>query len=263
MAFFDDISKKITDVTSNAAQKTREMGEISKLNSAVNEEEAKINNAYLQIGRLYCANHSDDCEDCFEIFVSAVKDAEKKIADIKAQIRDIKGIATCTKCGNDIPNNVAFCSFCGTPAPAPKVVADPNSVFCPNCRTAVVKGMRFCTNCGYRMSEAAAPAQPPVQTGYAPQPAYVPEPVPAPVVQEPQPVYAPQSEAVQETMDIDIADATKLVMENENIVIPNNIQDTYTPARAEAQQIVERHCTNCGKVLTEGMVFCTECGTRV
>lgn len=266
MAFFDDISKKITDVTSNAAQKTREMSEISKLNSAVNEEEAKINNAYLQIGRLYCANHSEDYEDSFGVFVNAVKESEKKIIDMKAQIREIKGIATCTKCGQDIPNNVAFCSFCGTPAPAPKVTVDPNSVFCPGCRAAVPKGMRFCTNCGYRMPDAPAqaPVQPPVQGGYAPQPAYVPEPAPVPA-EAPQQSYAPQSEPATAVLntDIDIADATRFVMEQEKIVIPDNIQDTYTPARAEAQQLAQKTCSNCGKALTEGMVFCTECGARV
>jgi len=264
MAFFDDISKKITDVTSNAAQKTREMSEISKLNSAVNEEEAKINNAYLQIGRLYCANHSDDYEDSFGIFVNAVKESEKKIIDMKAQIRDIKGIATCTKCGQDIPNNVAFCSFCGTPAPAPKVTVDPNSVFCPACRAAVPKGMRFCTNCGYRMPDAqpAAPVQPPVQGGYAPQPAYVPEPAPIPA-EEPQQTYVPQSEPAVMDTDMDLADAAKFVMEQENIVMPENLQDTYVTAQADVQQSVARHCTNCGKALTEGMVFCTECGARV
>ena len=271
MAFFDDISKKITDVTSSAAQKTSDMSRISKLNSAVNEEEAKINNAYLQIGRLYCANHSDDYEDSFGIFVNAVKESEQKILDMKAQIRDIKGIATCTKCGSEIPNNVAFCSFCGTPAPAPKVVVDPNSVICPSCKAAVPKGMRFCTSCGYRMPEPQPqPVQPQggyaPQTGYMPETAYTPEPtyvtehvpVPAPV-QEPVQSYAPQAEA----MDMDIADATKFVMAQENIVIPDNIQDTYTPARAEAEQIAQRTCSNCGKALSEGMVFCTECGARV
>ena len=247
MAFFDEISKKINGVTSTAAQKTKEMSEVSKLNSAMNEEETKINNAYYQIGRLYCANHSEDYEEGFGIFIDVVKDSEKKINAIKAQIREIKGIATCTNCGQDIPANVAFCSNCGAPAPAPKVEVDPNSVICPNCRTAVAKGMRFCTSCGYKFPEIQ------------PQPVADPEPAPAPV--EPVPVEEPQAEPV--SMDIDVADATKFVMEQEKIVIPDNIEDTYRPEIAEAQQSTERYCTNCGKVLLEGMIFCTECGTKV
>lgn len=260
MAFFDDISRKINGMTSSAAQKTREMSEISRLNSVMNEEEANINNAYFQIGRLYCANHSEDYEESFGSFINAVKESEKKIADIKAQIRDIKGILTCTSCGQDIPNNVAFCSFCGSPAPAPKAAAVPDSIVCPGCRSAVAKGMRFCTNCGHPFAEAQPVA--PVQTSVAPQPAYVPESAPVPA-QEPQQTYVPQSDPAPASMDVDVADATKFVMEQENIVLSDNIQVTCTPSEAETQQSFEKRCAVCGKILAEGMIFCTECGTRV
>ncbi len=269
MAFFDDISKKITDVTSSAAQKTRDMTEISRLNSAVNEEEAKINNAYLQIGRLYCANHSNDCEESFAIFVNAVKESEKRIADIKAQIRDIKGIVTCPTCGENVSLNVAFCSNCGTPTPKPAPTANSNTVICPQCGNAVAKGMRFCTSCGFRMPEMA---QQPAQVPVDPQPAYVPQPPVQSFPQQPAPQPAvPRTEPVIEDSipdDIDLADASKLVMGQQNeapAINLNNVdlQDTYSPARAPVQQPQVKTCSNCGKVLTEGMVFCTECGARV
>ena len=192
MAFLDELSKKINGVTASAAQKTKEMSEISRLNSAMNEEEAKINNAYFQIGRLYCANHSEDYEEGFEIFINVVKESENKIKDIKAQIREIKGIVTCTKCGQDIPSNVAFCSFCGTPAPKAKAVTDPNSVICPGCRATVAGGMRFCTNCGYQLAELQVRSE-------------NPEPVPVPE-KEIQQHRTPQDEAAPVSMDIDIAD---------------------------------------------------------
>ena len=47
------------------------------------------------------------------------------------------------------------------------------------------------------------------------------------------------------------------------IMIPENLDDTYRPEKAEAQQSSEKYCTNCGKPLAEGMIFCTECGTKV
>ena len=249
MAFLDELAKKINGVTASAAQKTKEMSEISRLNSAMNEEEAKINNAYFQIGRLYCVNHSEYYEEGFEIFINVVKESENKIKDIKAQIREIKGIVTCTKCGQDIPSNVAFCSFCGTPAPKAKAVADPNSVICPGCRATVAGGMRFCTNCGYQLAELQIRSE-------------NPEPVPVPE-KEIQQHRTPQDESAPVSMDIDIADATKFVMEQEKIMIPENLDDTYRPEKAETQQSSEKYCTNCGKPLAEGMIFCTECGTRV
>ena len=264
MAFFDDLSKKINDATSSAAQKSRDNSEISKLKAAVAEEETKVTNAYIQIGKLYCANHSEDIEECYAIFADVVKESEKKIAAMKAQIRQIRGVTACTKCGNELPNNVAFCSFCGTPAPAPKV--DPNVTICPGCKAAVPKGMRFCTSCGFRIPDAqpAEPAPAPVQNGYAPQPAYVPEPAPIPVpspIQEPQQTYVPDSEPAVTEINFDAADASRFVMQQENIVIPDIAQDTYVPEAA--QQFAGKTCSNCGKTLAEGMLFCTECGQRV
>lgn len=247
MAFFDDLSKKINDATSNAAQKSRDNSEISRLRAAVAEEEAKVNNAYIQIGKLYCANHSDCIEECYRVFADAVKESEKKIADMNAQIRTIRGIAVCTQCGNELPGSVAFCSFCGAPAPKPKV--DPNVTLCPGCKAAVPKGMRFCTTCGFRMPDAqpAEPAPIPVQESYVPQPVYIPEPAP-------QQTYAPYSAPV-------VADATNVTVQQEDITVPDNIQDTYVPA--SNQQTAGKTCPNCGKALAEGMVFCTECGLRV
>ena len=256
MAFFDDLSKKINDATSNAAQKNRDNGEISRLRAAVAEEEAKVNNAYIQIGKLYYTNNSDSIEECYQVFADIVKESEKKIADMNTQMRAIRGVVVCTQCGNELPNNVAFCSFCGAPAPKPKV--DPSVTICPGCKAAVPKEMRFCTTCGFRMPDAqpAEPAPVPVQGGYVPQPMYTPVPAPAPV---PQQTYVPDVQPV--TAGVNTADAASFVTQQENTVIPDNIQDTYVPEAN--RQPAGKTCPNCGKYLAEGMIFCTECGLRV
>ena len=251
MAFFDELSKKINGVTATAAQKTKEMSEVSRLNAAMNDEETRKNNAYYQIGRLYCEKHSEDFEEGFEAFINAVKESENRINDIKAQIRVVKGISSCKNCGEDIQRGVAFCSSCGTPVlPVEvevKVEVEPETITCQNCNATAAKGMHFCTNCGCPFGDAQAetPQFDPVSD----------------IVAEP-PVYdAPQVDPFS-SMDIDIADATKFVMEQEKMIVDDSNQNTYTPVE-EVPQSEEMRCTNCGMLLSEGMIFCTECGTKV
>lgn len=252
MAFLDNISKKITDVTVSAAQKTRDIAEISKLNSAVAEEEAKLNSAYIQIGKLYCANHDSDYEDCYAVCVGIVKEAEKKISEMQAAIREIKGIIACPKCGEYISLNVAFCSSCGNPTPKAEVESD--IVMCPSCGSGVPKGMRFCTTCGFRMPETQ-------QTVVAAEPEAVTETA---VEEIAEPVVAAE-EADDEALEIDAEIAADFVMnqQTESDVSSVNVDlQQAAPAEVEAP-VQETNCPVCGKNLAAGMKFCTECGTRL
>lgn len=83
--FFDDISKKLSQTGQGMVQKTKEMADVAKLNSAITDEEGKINNNYYLIGKLYVSMHMADCENC----------------------------------GNEINENQKFCPKCGTPVSKP------------------------------------------------------------------------------------------------------------------------------------------------
>lgn len=58
--FFDDIGRKISLAGEGAVSKGRAFADVARLNSAVSEEEKKINNSYYQIGKLYVALHPQD-----------------------------------------------------------------------------------------------------------------------------------------------------------------------------------------------------------
>ena len=230
MAFLDNISKKINGATG-----------VSKLNSSISEEEAKINSAYTQIGKLYCANHEDDYEECYAVCIGIIKDAEKKIAELKASILEIKGMAVCTKCGAYIPSGSAFCNSCGTPVP--KAVVDNNTVICPSCGNSVAKGMRFCTSCGFRMPEAQQPAPVSEESGAQ---------IITAAVQVPEDVS-------ENVIDIDIEEAANFVMNQQNGVEYSTeavIEEPVVP-------VTGKICPVCGKALEADMLFCTECGTRL
>lgn len=155
MAFFDGIGKKISQTGQSAVQKTKEMADVVKINTAIAEEEKKLNNYYMQIGRQYAKLHASDQEDAFAELISAVQDSESRIYGFKQQIQDIKGVICCEQCGAEIAMQSAFCSVCGAPVPKREmVVSNENMIQCVGCGQMISREMKFCTSCGKAVSES-------------------------------------------------------------------------------------------------------------
>ncbi len=164
MAFFDNLSKKVSEAGQKTIQKTKELADTSRLNAMISEAEKTINNTYYQIGKLYVSIHKDNCEEDFLGMIRTVIETEEKIRDYKKQIHDIRGVQRCENCGAEVPNGVAFCSSCGAAMPKVQAAVPDDTVRCESCGAAVKKGMRFCTACGKPMgtmpvTEAAAASE--------------------------------------------------------------------------------------------------------
>ena len=160
MAFFEDIGKKLSQSSQGAVQKTRAFADVARMNSAISDEEKKINNAYFQIGKMYAELHPEDYEEDLASLIGAVHASEQRIRALKKQIQEIKGVTHCEKCGAAVDANVAFCSSCGAPMPRPAAPAAETEgrVKCSACGAYVLKGMRFCTTCGQPMTAVSTPA---------------------------------------------------------------------------------------------------------
>ena len=78
MAFFDKLSKTVTEVSQKTIAKAKELADTSRLNSMISEEEKVIANQYFQIGKLYVSVHKDDFEDDFAGMIGAIAEAEAK-----------------------------------------------------------------------------------------------------------------------------------------------------------------------------------------
>lgn len=158
MPFWDNLSKKATETTAKAMQKAKDFSDITRLNGQISEEETKINNAYLAIGRLYVEVHSGDAEPQFSTWISSIQESLSKINTYRRQVQDIKGVQRCEKCGAEVAAGSAFCNSCGAPMPKVEVTAPQNGIACKNCGAIVQPGMKFCTSCGTPVDEA--PSQP-------------------------------------------------------------------------------------------------------
>lgn len=162
MAFFDKLSKTVTEASQKTIAKTKELADTSRLNSMISEEEKVITNQYYQIGKLYVSIHREHFEEDFSGMIAAIAEAEAKIKDYKKQIQDVKGVQRCEKCGAEVPNGSAFCSSCGATMPKIQAPASTDYIKCENCGTEVKKGMRFCTSCGKPMEAVKATSAVPV-----------------------------------------------------------------------------------------------------
>ena len=129
-------------------QKAKDFSDITRLNGQISEEEAKINNAFLAIGRLYVEVHSSDAEPQFATWISSIQESQGKIDTYRRQVQDIKGVQRCEKCGAEVAAGSAFCNSCGAPMPKIEATVPQNGIPCKNCGAIIQPGMKFCTSCG-------------------------------------------------------------------------------------------------------------------
>ncbi len=117
MGFFDDLTKKATETYKNTAEKTNKLTREMKLKSQINDNKAKITKIYSDIGKKVYEKHvlgenvdikTDLAEECAKIDAFS-----KEIEDLGTEIRALKGIRLCNKCGSKIMANAKFCPKCG------------------------------------------------------------------------------------------------------------------------------------------------------
>lgn len=156
MSFFDGIGKKLSDAGQKTIQKTKELSDSARLSLQISEEEKKLDSIYHQIGKMYISLFGDAPAQDFVELVAALRETEKKIQTLTAQLHGLRGILRCASCGAEVPQGSAFCSSCG--APMPKMPALPQAEAsmkkCASCGAIMKQEMRFCTSCGSPFKDA-------------------------------------------------------------------------------------------------------------
>lgn len=153
MAFFEQLGKRLTDAGQNVAQQTQNLADVTRLNSAISENEKKISQLFLVIGQSYYEKHKNDsgAEELEKI--AEVNTLYFEIAANREKIKQIKGVVKCENCGADVPLNASFCNACGTKVNRNEVpnVSTEVECLCPACHAAVEKGNLFCNHCGAKI----------------------------------------------------------------------------------------------------------------
>lgn len=129
MALFDTLSKVISEKGQNVVNKTKDLGEITKLTAKISELERKMDQTYKTIGKLYVERMGDNPDEAFKEMVASVKDKKKRIAGYREDIRVLRGVQKCNGCGAEVDLNASFCPKCGAKVEPLNVVADVDAIF--------------------------------------------------------------------------------------------------------------------------------------
>ena len=113
MAFFDKSWETITTKSKDIASKAKEIAEVSSLNGQISACENRIQQEYLEIGKVYYENYKDTPEELFGESVQNITDSLNGIKQLKESIQSIKHIAVCASCGTEVPADSTFCFACG------------------------------------------------------------------------------------------------------------------------------------------------------
>jgi len=157
MAFFNELGKKISQTTQNAVKGTKDLAEISKLNSQISDEQRQINNVYFQIGQKYYETQAlVTTDESFAPLCESITASLTRIATYQEEIKQIRGIKKCEGCGAELQLSTAFCSICGYKAQQEEAEGlqkneEPAANQCPGCGKILADGAAFCTDCGHKI----------------------------------------------------------------------------------------------------------------
>ena len=124
MSLWDNITQKAAAVTDKAVHQAKNFTEQVKLRNQISEAQSTITDCYTQIGKQYAAAHSEDFDEAYAPMMAAIAGANRQIASLQEQLRDLKKVALCPKCGAEVDREAAFCSACGAEMPKPAPVTD-------------------------------------------------------------------------------------------------------------------------------------------
>ncbi len=91
MAFFKDLGNKLGEVAGDATEKAKDFAETTKLKNEISAEQKKIQQALVDLGKLYYDDIKDAEEGPGVGLCNVIKTAEAAIAQLEAKIELVKG----------------------------------------------------------------------------------------------------------------------------------------------------------------------------
>ncbi|HSL93665.1 MAG TPA: hypothetical protein VK905_03595 [Bacillota bacterium] len=90
MAFLKNLGEKLGTAAGNAADKARQLADISKLNSAIGTAERSINETYLEMGKQLFEQEKDNYTSVYGEHVAKIRNAQETIEELTQKIAALK-----------------------------------------------------------------------------------------------------------------------------------------------------------------------------
>ncbi len=126
MSFLNDLGKKIGGAAEVAADKAKDLAEITKLTYDISAVQKQIEADYIEIGKQVFLLEKDDPESPVAELCQKIILAQQSVDSLNARIQQIKsegpaaaptasGKKFCQSCGAEVIGEGKFCQSCGTP----------------------------------------------------------------------------------------------------------------------------------------------------
>ena len=110
---FEEISEKLSEITKEVTDSTQQQIDVMKMRSSIKKEEAAIENAYKELGKIFFKQNVSVMPEEYVEYIDAVREAKVKITECKEKIVQMRGMQLCVECNQEIKNSMNFCPNCG------------------------------------------------------------------------------------------------------------------------------------------------------
>lgn len=163
MEFFNDLSKRFSNVAKSVSEKTKDSVEVTRIASDLRLQRNALEQLYTELGKVcYTIRMGEGDSEQAEQLAQRIQRTNQRIEELSAQRDTIRDVRRCPGCGSVMAKEARFCSACGRrlPEEAPRTEDEgpADAEYCPDCGAQRGEGERFCTVCG-KSFEDAEPAR--------------------------------------------------------------------------------------------------------
>lgn len=179
----------------------------------------------------------------------------------------------CQKCGNEFSEGLQ-CPSCGAFV---DLLSDDNTTICPECKTKVIKGFMFCTNCHKKLIEEeeivipekfdfnSLSAEPSEDVLSDEEEKNIKEDT---VIKEEVKVETVEAKEENNVVEEPVINIVSKTSQNQTVDFEEELKD-YAPLdetldeNTSVNSEKKMFCTKCGNKIGDGQMFCTNCGNKI
>ena len=118
MEFFNDLSKRFSNVAKSVTEKTKDGVEVTRIASDLRIQKNALEQLYTELGKVcYAIRMGDGDAEQAEQLSARIQRTRARIDELTAQRDAIRDVRRCASCGAVMSKDARFCSSCGKRLP--------------------------------------------------------------------------------------------------------------------------------------------------